>query len=323
MKEKALEVTDKQICINYKELSKSEFDTSLDKLNIKNNIKNIVRATIELSPTVIETIAPEEIYKIKYIPKGSKILVDKEGDLIGVCSKNGKISGPVRLEKIGRQYTQLAKGLGQQILLVHIANELNEIKKEIRSIESGLHDDRVATIQSGIKSYKCANSKDLILQCITPLRTGICKLSKELHDKMNNMPELKATFCDNWFGKSKTEELSRFNNNLVESFSWICEGYKTLILCYLELENYKGSQNVMCDFQQFSDDLDYQRLINLSRHLPISSSCEEHWRKLKVKEKRIEYFNNLKEISSRKYQQKEFCIRISGEELKELQNELL
>ncbi len=314
MNNSAITISNNNLSIKYDALPS---ESTPVKRETNEAIRDIMRAVANSTPDVVKALKPEELYKIKSIPDGATIFVDKAGEITGTCRKNGKFAGHVRLEKMGPQLTQLAKGIGQQVVLVHIVNELREIKAEIQRIESGLHDDRVADVETGLKMLERANDPASLRLCIHPLQTGILKLEKELHADLSNMPRLKAGFFDNWFGESKTDELTRFYERFVEAFSAVIKGYEGLIKCYTALPNQSSaSVRVVEDLKHFMEALDYQLILDLCRHLPCFSYPETSWRKLKIPEKRNEYFTQLNRVAS--LQTEECCITISGKKLKEL-----
>lgn len=131
-------------------------------------IRNFMKAAMESTPDIIKHLNPDDLYRIKSIPEGAELFVDKNGDLTGTCRKNGKWAGHVRLEKMGPQLAQLAKGLGQQIVLVHIANQLHDIKIEINQIKCGLHDDRIAIIEGALATIEGESDTMVLSSSITP-----------------------------------------------------------------------------------------------------------------------------------------------------------
>ena len=318
MSENAITIMDNHLSVKYDALTS---ENAIVKQKANEGIRDVMRAAIESTPDVVKALKPEELYKIKSMPDGSVIFVDKAGDITGTCVKDGKFAGHVRLEKMGPQVAQLIKGIGQQIVLVHIANELREIKAGIRQIESGMHDDRVAKVNAGLKMFDRADDPESLRLCILPLQEGILQLEKEIQSGLSKIPTMKAGFFDNWFGESKTEELSRFYNRFSESFCTVVKGYEALIQCYARLPSQStASRKVVNDLKGFMESLDYQRILELCRHLPRFSYPEETWRRLKISEKRNEYFEQLEMVAS--LQLAECCVVISGKELKELCYEL-
>lgn len=318
MSENAITIVNNNLSVEYLALT---LEKEMVKQEANEGIRDVMRAAIESTPDVVKALKPEMFYKIKSMPDGSVLFVDKAGNLTGTCIKDGKFAGHIRLEKMGPQVAQLIKGIGQQIVLIHIANELREIKAGIQQIQSGMHDDRVAKVNAGIKLLDRANDTESLRLCILPLQEGILQLEKEIQSDLLKIPTLKAGFFDNWFGESKTEELSRFYIRFSESFCAVVKGYEALIKCYVALQNQsEASQKVVYDLKAFMESLDYQRILELCRHLPRFSYPEEIWRRLNISEKRNEYFDKLEMVASPQFA--ECCVVISGKELKELCYEL-
>lgn len=146
-------------------------------------------------------------------------------------------------------------------------------------------------------------------------------MEKDINAHLQKMPTLKAGVFDNWLGKSKADELIQFYKYFSESFCAVIKGYEGLIKCYLALPSSNAkSETVIHELKSFMDNLNYQDIIDLCRHLPRYSFPEDIWKKLQIPIQRNEYFDQLKMITSPKIQ--EYSVMIRGKQLKELCNDL-
>ena len=105
-------------------------------------------------PEIVSTLNQDAVYKIVCSPEGGKLHTDTAGNLKGVFYKDGKIMQHAKLRAIGPSLVKCATAVGSQILLIHIAIQLNEVKKAINILKEMMYENRLAKISSGVEQYE-------------------------------------------------------------------------------------------------------------------------------------------------------------------------
>ena len=124
----------------------SDFQTKI----FRNNREAVLSELRCLSgiPELVRILNQDTVYKIVCSPEGGKLYTDTAGNLKGVFYKDGKIIQHAKLRVVGPSVVKCATAIGSQVLLIHIAIQLNLIEKEIHKIIEGQHDDRISEIDS-------------------------------------------------------------------------------------------------------------------------------------------------------------------------------
>ena len=217
----------------------SDFQTKI----FQKNRESVLRELRCLSgiPEIVRTLNQDTVYKIVCSPEGGKLYTDTAGNLKGVFYKDGKIIQHAKLRAIGPSIIKCATAVGSQILLIHIAIQLYEVKKAISTVIDMMYEDRISEINSGVNQYKMAmraqdteRQSRLIEHAIQTLTTGIEKTSRSLKRQIKEMPEPEHGFGDNWpiFTEDKTKHAEEKFRIVEESFQACIIGIQTLAECY-------------------------------------------------------------------------------------------
>lgn len=193
-------------------------------------------------PEVISSLNQDAVYKLVLTPEGANLFKDAHGNLKGVFYKDGKIVEHAKFQEVGSSMLKAAKAVGMQVLLVSIAMQLNRIEEQVGKIFKEFHGDRIAEIEAGMFLFRQAcgmhNSEkrqQLALHAITELTRGFAKTVSALSRQINELPEQKLSFFDNWIG-DKSKEAEECHKMAVESFSASLIALQTLARCYLFLD---------------------------------------------------------------------------------------
>ncbi len=216
----------------------SDFQTKIFRKN-REDVLSELRCLSGI-PEIVRTLNPDAVYKIVFSPEGGRLPRDPAGNLKGVFYKDGKIIQHAKLRAVGPSLVKCATAVGSQILLIHIAMQLNFIEKEIHKIIEGQHDDRISEIYSGRSQYKQAmlvqdheRQSRLIENAIQTLNTGIEKTSRSLKRQIAEMPDPEPRFGDDWpLTKKRTEKAMEQMIPVEESFLACIIGIQTLAECF-------------------------------------------------------------------------------------------
>ncbi len=132
----------------------SDFQTEI----FRKNRESVLSELRYLSgiPEIVNTLNQDTVYKIVCSPEGGKLYADTAGNLKGVFYKDGKIVQHARLQSVGPSLVKCATAVGSQLLLIHIAMQLNDVKKGIAKIINISDENRLAAISSGVEQYEQA-----------------------------------------------------------------------------------------------------------------------------------------------------------------------
>lgn len=191
-------------------------------------------------PEIISTLHQDTLYKLVSVPEGGELLKDSANNIIGgvFYNKNGKIIEHAKFRTVRPSLVKAATTVGSQILLISIAMQLNQIEKDISRIKIELHNDRLSEIFSGVKQFEQAimvRNKDLqpgfIGNAIQTLNTGIEKTVRSLKMQIEDAPNTKIGFWDNWLTNKATVAKGKLAL-AEESFEACLLGIKILCECY-------------------------------------------------------------------------------------------
>ncbi len=197
-------------------------------------------------PEIASTLNQDTIYKLVSVPEGGKLFKDSAGNIKGVFYKDGKILEHAKFQTVRPSLVKAATTVGSQILLISIAMQLNRIEKGISRILNEFHNDRISEIFSGVNQFKQAmmvqdreRQSRMIEHAIQTLNSGIEKTVRSLKIQIEDAPNTKIGFWDNWFTNKATvakEKLALAE----ESFKACLLGIKSLSECYATLNEAKA-----------------------------------------------------------------------------------
>ena len=217
----------------------SDFQTKL----FRKNREAVLRELRCLSgiPEIARTLNPDTVYKIVCSPEGGKLYTDTAGNLKGVFYRDGKIVQHAKLRAVGPSLVKCATAVASQILLIHIAIQLHEVKKAISTVIDMMYENRLAKISSGVAQYEQAMSVQdsefqlmLIANAIQTLNDGLEETTQSLKRQIAEMPEPEHGLSDNWpiFTKERTKQAEEKFRIVEESFQACIIGIQTLAECF-------------------------------------------------------------------------------------------
>jgi hypothetical protein len=189
-------------------------------------------------PEIVKTLSQDTIYKLVSIPEGGKLFKDTAGNIKGVFYKNGKILEHAKFQTIRPSLVKAVTTAGSQVLLISIAMQLNRIEKGISRILNEFHNDRISEIFSGVNQFEQAmmvqdneRQSRMIEHAIQTLNSAIEKAIRSLKMQIEDAPDTKIGFWDNWVTNKATIASEKFSL-AEESFKACILGIKTLSECY-------------------------------------------------------------------------------------------
>ena len=189
-------------------------------------------------PEIANTLDQDTIYKLVSTPEGGELFKDSAGNIKGVFYKDGKIIEHAKFQTVRPSLIKAATAVGSQVLLISIAIQLNRIEKGISRILNEFHNDRISEIFSGVNQFKQAmmvqdndRQSRMIEHAIQTLNSGIEKTIRSLKMQIEDAPDAKISFWDNWFTNKATVAKEKFSL-AEESFKACLLGIKTLSECY-------------------------------------------------------------------------------------------
>ena len=216
----------------------SDFQTKI----FRKNREAVLRELRCLSgiPEIVRTLNQDTVYKIVCSPEGGKLYTDTAGNLKGVFYKDGKIIQHAKLRAVGPSLVKCATAIGSQILLIHIAIQLNEVKKAINTLKEMEYEKRLAQISSGVEQYKQAMWVQdsefqlmLVANSIQTLNNGLEVTVQSLKRQIAEMPEPEYRVWDNWgFTKDRTKQAEEKFRIVEESFQACIIEIQTLAECF-------------------------------------------------------------------------------------------
>ncbi len=187
---------------------------------------------------IAKTLEPQELYKIVLKPEGAYMQIDSVGNFQAVWRKDGKIVQHTRLKAVQPSMIKVASAIGTQFMLISIIIQLKRIEKRLTNIEKEFHNDRLSEIKAGISLYMQAihvTSQDarlhLVIAAIQELSRGIEKTLTSLKQQINDTPDIKIGFFDNWKSNKASVANERFTL-AEESFQLSLMGIQSLTECY-------------------------------------------------------------------------------------------
>lgn len=253
-----------------------------------------------LSPVleVLQDIQPEGLYKFVYTPEGTRI-ENPDGTFFPIFKKDGKFTGPGKMKEIKHDFSKIGKSIASQVLLLYISSQLNDVLQRLASIEKEFAIDRIAKIDSVIKTAELHNYKfddqNPIIDLEQKIIEGVSALEMSFQDNTKNIPNANATFTQNWVGginKRNEKYISERNNEMY----WILRGYDCLFkLCAAEnllSENEIDKidiEKIVEEMCSFLSSINYAELIGCSRSLPYSEQYppEKFWQDIEESKNKI------------------------------------
>lgn len=202
-------------------------------------------------PKIASTLNQDTIYKLVSTPEGGKLFKDSAGNIKGVFYKDGKILEHAKFQTVRPSLVKAATTVGSQILLISIAMQLNRIEKGISRILNEFHNDRISEIISGVNQFKQAmmvqdheRQSRIIEHAIQTLNSGIEKTVRSLRMQIEEAPNTKIGFWDNWFTNKATVAKEKFEL-AEESFKASLLGIKTLSECYATINEANAASSIL------------------------------------------------------------------------------
>ncbi len=216
----------------------------------RNAILNELRRIAGI-PEIVRELNQDTVYKLVAVPEGGKLFKDSSGNIKGVFYKDGKIIEHAKFKAVSPSLVKAAKIVGSQMLLISIAMQLNRIEKGISRIRNEFHGDRVSEIVSGVKQFEQAmmvqdNNRQsrMIEHAIQTLNSGIEKTVRSLKKQIEEAPNTKIGFWDNWFTNKAT--VAREKLLLAEESFKACRiGIKTLSECYAAINEPNAASSIL------------------------------------------------------------------------------
>lgn len=190
-------------------------------------------------PGVIAKLNPKTTYQLVSHPEGAR-LVEKGANTVGGVfhDANGRIVEHAQFKRLGPSLTKAASAVGSQVLLVSIAMQLNRVEQKIDRLQQGLRDDRLATIESGVRQFESVlqmqqttNRLMATNNAIQTLQNGLGQTYRDLAKQIEQLPSEQIGFWDNWFTRKSTQ-IQRQLATAEETFRLSLLGLKTLAGCY-------------------------------------------------------------------------------------------
>ena len=206
-------------------------------VNILRRMPEVVKCAKELNQGTV--------YKIVLTPENGKLTSMGNNIYQAVFREKGKIVQHARLQAINPNMVAniltCTKGIGTQVLLIKIAMDINDIKKEMHATRQEFTNDRIEQINSGIQMYEQAmtmrdkkNQRMQIINTCQTLNEGVFKLIKDLKGKIKDMPDVKPKFHENWRERKTLKAKEKYKN--VKEIFWYClNGVFTLTKCYASI----------------------------------------------------------------------------------------
>ena len=217
----------------------SDFQTKIFRKN-REAVLSELRCLSGISE-IVRTLNPDTVYKIVCSPEGGKLYRDAGGNLKGVFYKDGKIVQHAKLRTVGPSLIKCATAVGSQILLIHIAIQLYEVKKDLHILKEIAYENRLAKISSGVEQYEQAMRVQdagfqliLVANAIQTLNDGLEETAQSLKRQIAEMPEPEHSLGDNWpiLTKDRTKQAEEKFRIVEESFQACIIGIQTLAECF-------------------------------------------------------------------------------------------
>jgi len=202
-------------------------------------------------PEIASTLNQDTLYKLVSTPEGGKLFKDSAGNIKGVFYKDGKILEHAKFQTVRPSLVKAATTVSSQVLLISIAMQLNRIEKGISRILNEFHNDRISEIFSGVNQFKQAmmvqdndRQSRMIEHAIQTLNSGIEKTVRSLKMQIEDAPNTKIGFWDNWFTNKATVAKEKFAL-AEESFKACLLGIKTLSECYATINEANAASSTL------------------------------------------------------------------------------
>ena len=264
----------------------SDFQTKI----FRKNRETILRELHCLSgiPEIVRTLNQDTVYKIVCSPEGGELYKGTDGNLKGVFYKDGKIIQHAKLRAIGPSLVKCATAVGSQILLIHIAIQLNEIQKGISKILDGQIIDRRSEIFAGINLYRQAmfmrDSKHQSMQIQLATQTlngGIAKTIPALSGQIDEIPDPAPRFFKNWplFGQPTTKRVAQKLEPAVVSFRACLSGIETLAECYATINEPETADYALTQYLSELKSCRIESVAKKARGVPVRDNIypEKPW----------------------------------------------
>ncbi len=278
-------------------------------------------------PEIASRMKPQELYTIVLKPDGNAYMqTDSVGNYQAVWRrKDGKIVQHTRLKAVKPSVVKALNAVGTQVILISIVMQLNRIEKRLTNIEKEFHNDRISEIKNGINLYHQAievNSHDtrltLVSDAITELNRGIEKTLTSLKQQIENTPDIKIGFFDNW-GSNKSSEANEKFKLAEESFYVSLMGIQTLTECYAIIDEPRAASVALEQYIEKINSCGIETAAKKARLVPYNKNSvlpEIMWESyLKNKDKISSNIKNCRNIADDCFKCIEIEIEVKPEEL--------
>ena len=239
-------------------------------------------------PEIVRTLNPDAVYKIVCSPEGGKLYTDTAGNLKGVFYKDGKIVQHAKLRAVGPSLVKCATAVGSQVLLIHIAIQLNEIQKGISKILDGQNMDRRSEIFAGINLYRQAmfmrdseHRSMQILHATQTLNNGIAKTIPALSGQVEEIPDPVPRFFENWpvFNQPTTKRVTQKLEPAAVSFRACVAGIGTLAECYATINEPETADYALMQYLSELKSCRIELVAKKARGVPVRDNIypEKPW----------------------------------------------
>jgi hypothetical protein len=202
-------------------------------------------------PEIASNLSQETVYNLVSTPEGGKLFKDSAGNIKGVFYKDGKIVEHAKFQTVRSSFVKAATVVGTQVLLISIAMQLNRIEKGISRIIHEFHNDRISEIISGVNQFNQAmmvhdseRQSRMIEHAIQTLNSGIEKTVRSLKSQIEDAPNAKIGFWDNWLKNESATALEQFGL-IEESFRTCLLGIKNLAECFAAINEPRAAASTL------------------------------------------------------------------------------
>jgi len=307
--------------------------------------KNILKDVLKLVPNLVETIkssnqSSDILYKL-IIPKNKDLLNEGGGILKGVLyGKNLKGKNVIKEHLSFKKASptsaidvkNVLKGVGSQIILVHISQQLSQIDEKLDRILEKFEKYNEAEVKALIKEFdrteeRNALTQDTINSHSRDIRKVLDKLKTDIKDNIKEIPS-KNGFWDNWFG-SNTDKATEHTKKVIDKLTLYYRGLLSLNKAY-KYSDYSGNniaeKQIREDFElinSVTNDSNFLESLRMSQKIKINGVeqfPEEFFKKLDDQTKKAKnYLDNFQSKSLDRVENIE--IEFTQKQFKELSNE--
>ena len=242
-------------------------------------------------PSIMESaksLHPDQLFKVVIDPKKGQAYLEAFPR-----AKNGRITKFSKLEEVGGNFSNVvnvAKTVGSQILLIHIALKLHDVERSLQGLYQESRNDRFAEVDAGIAQYRIARTQadphtqsHLLANAIQSLILGFQKCRLMLIEDIKKLPCKEIRLTDNWI-EEKTLEMQKGMGSVEESFYYCISSIKAVADCLIQLGQPERAKENIASFLKDVCDCGIHELVEKSRLIESESGeyPEEKWEEFLV-----------------------------------------